>query len=104
MKEKDLDNLLNKILHKNRYTISMKDILNFINNQNKEIERLNKELDYYKREKELYRYYQQEVPRLSNIINKAIDYISDGIYSDYGERSSNASNELLNILRGEDDK
>lgn len=51
----------------------------------------------------------QEIERLNNIINKAIEYIKEHIrvddeYPGYMEMLVEEKNELLNILKGEDNE
>lgn len=60
----------------------------------KEIERLNKELEKYKYSADEL----NEIERLNNIINKAIDYM-DRRDLDWG---SDEHNKMMNILKGSD--
>lgn len=44
----------------------------------------------------------KEIERLNNIIKEAIEYIEQvGIYSDYGDSGIQSENDLLKILKGD---
>ena len=98
--KKDLElKLLLRESHIQQLNLRVKNLSSTIDKLLKRNDDLKEEI---KRLKESEEYHRKGYAELYKRIDDAIEYIIEGIYSDYGERCSNASNELLEILKGDD--
>lgn len=100
--EKVIERKYEKVIDAN---IKLVDEMRFLKDEKERLkEELENEKNAYNRMYNMYTEKEQEIERLNNIINKAIEYIekADSETTDMYEMCEYSKNDLLSILRGED--